>query len=106
MARAIVVGERHLILGFKGVGMEIIPAQDREALHRELMTLARDPDVALVLVTESLAAEAPESIAEFRGASMASLTVIPTHEGSRHVSFEMMRRLVEKSIGVDVLGKD
>ncbi len=106
MARIAAVGERHLILGFKGVGFEIIPADDKDVLRRELMLLARDPETALVLVTESLAAESPETIEDFRATSAAILIVIPTHEGSRHVSFNMMKSLVEKSIGVDILGKD
>jgi len=106
MVRAVVTGERHLILGFKGVGMDIVPVEDREGLHRELMRLARDAEVGLVLVTESMAADAPDAIESFREVSDAILTIIPTHEGSRGVSFNAMRRLVETSIGVDILGKD
>lgn len=105
MSRAVAVGERSFILGFKGVGFEIVPAEDAAALTRELVQLARAADVGLVLVTESMAAEAPEAIQEFRQVSSTILTTIPTHKGSQHVSFQEMRKAVEKSIGVDMLGK-
>jgi len=106
MSKAIAVGEKHLILGFKGVGFEILPIDDSSKLMHELNLLSRDPEVGLVLVTESMAKEAPNVIEEFRGKSSAILTVIPTHEGSRHLSFQEMRKSVERSLGVDILGKD
>jgi vacuolar-type H+-ATPase subunit F/Vma7 len=72
----------------------------------ELNILARDPEIGLVLVTESMAMEDPGAIAEFRGRSPAILAVIPTHEGSKHFSFQEMRKSVERSLGLDLLGKD
>ena len=106
MVRAVAVGERHLILGFKGVGFEIAGCDKADALHRELGKLSRDADVALVLVTESMAKEAPDAIAAFRERSRAILSIIPTHEGSEHYSFQIMKKAVERSIGVDILGKE
>ncbi|MCC6694628.1 MAG: hypothetical protein IT365_03255 [Candidatus Hydrogenedentes bacterium] len=106
MFRAVAVGERHLILGFKGAGFEIAGCVDGKGLHSELGRLSREADVALVLVTESMAAEAPDAIEQFRDRSQAILTIIPTHEGATHYSYELMRKAVERSIGVDILGKD
>ncbi len=106
MSKAVAVGEKHLILGFKGVGFEIIPLEDSTRLGQELAALSRDAEVGFVLVTESMANESPQAVREFRQRSSAVLTVIPTHEGSRHVSFEEMRKAVERSMGVDILGKD
>lgn len=106
MSRAVVVGERSLILGFKGVGFEVVAAADGAALAVELTALARDPEVRLVLVTESVAAEAPEALKHFREMSTAILSTIPTHKGSQHLGFREMRSMVEHSIGVDMLGKE
>ena len=106
MSKAVAVGEKHLILGFKGVGFEIVPIDDSTKLMHELNTLSRDPEIGLVLITESMAQDAPVAIEEFRGRSSAVLTVIPTHEGSKHLSFQEVRRSVERSLGIDLLGKD
>ncbi|HNY85483.1 MAG TPA: V-type ATP synthase subunit F [Candidatus Hydrogenedentes bacterium] len=106
MSKAVAIGERGLILGFKGVGVTVVPVEGAEAFKVELMRAARDPEVALVLVTETSAALDPEALKEFRALSAAILTTIPTHQGSTHFSFQEMRSAVERSIGVDMLGKD
>jgi len=106
MAKAVAVGEKHLVLGFRGVGFDIIAVDDVGKLADELSALARDPEVGLVVMTESLASEAPETVEEFRSRSKAVVTLIPTHEGGRHLSFESIRRAVERSMGVDLLGKE
>lgn len=106
MPKGIALGQRHHILGFKGVGFEIVAVEDSAGLEQELVKLARDPEAVLVLLTEDMALEAPEAIENFRARSAAVLTIIPTHEGSRHVSFQEIRKSVEKSLGVDILGKE
>jgi len=106
MSKAVAVGEKHLILGFKGVGFEIVPIDDSTKLMHELNNLSRDPEIGLVLVTESIAKDALKDIDEFRLRSSAILTIIPAHEGSKHLSFQMIRKSVERSLGVDILGKD
>ena len=106
MLRAVAVGEKRYILGFKGAGFEILECNDAEGLRRELGALARETDVAIALVTESMALEAPDALEAFREKSAAVLTVVPTHEGSKHTSFDRMKKAVEMSIGVDILGKE
>jgi V/A-type H+-transporting ATPase subunit F len=105
MLKAVAVGEKHLILGFKGVGMDVVAASDAETFHGEVMKLSRNPEVGLVLVTESMAQLSPQTLADYRAVSSGILVVIPTHEGSKGFSYELMRKAVERAIGVDILGK-
>jgi len=105
MAKAFVIGEKHQVMGFKGVGFEVIPASNSQQMAKELFHLSRNPDAGLVLVTETLAKEAHEVINDFRIRSSAILVIIPTHEGSIHLSFNEMRKMVEHSMGIDLLGK-
>ncbi len=106
MLRAVAVGEKQYVLGFKGVGFEILECNDAESLRRELGALSKETDVAIALVTESIALEAPDAIDAFREKSNAVLTIVPTHEGSKHTSFNRMKKAIELSIGVDILGKE
>ena len=106
MLRAVAVGEKQYVLGFKGVGFEIVECNDAESLRRELGALSKETDVAIALVTESIALEAPDAIDTFREKSSAVLTIVPTHEGSKHTSFNRMKKAIELSIGVDILGKE
>lgn len=106
MSKAYIIGDKSAILGFKGVGFEIVHANDADSLAQALGQLIRANDASIVLVSENIASENPEAIANFRDTSSAILTTIPTHKGSSHLGFSEMRRLVEYSIGVDMLGKE
>ena len=105
MFRAVVVGEKHLILGFRALGFEIVPLEDSSKLMQELIGISTNAEIGLVFVTESLAIKNPKAIEEFRQRCHTVLTVIPTHEGSKHISFQEIRQSVENSLGVDILGK-
>ncbi|HPI92444.1 MAG TPA: V-type ATP synthase subunit F [Deltaproteobacteria bacterium] len=106
MSRAVVLGEKRNITAFKGVGIDALPVEDGQKLFQSLMELSRERELGIVLVTENLAEQAPEAIEEFRRRSAAVLCIIPTHEGSRRTSFQAISRLVESSLGIDILGKD
>lgn len=105
MARAIIIGERSLILGFKGVGFETVGVDDAQQLTRQLEQLARQEDIGLVLITETMAAEAPQALKTFRQRCTTILAAIPTHQGSQHLGFKEIKKNIEYSIGVDMLGK-
>lgn len=105
MTKAYVIGEKHQILGFKGVGFEIVPVTEASQAADALFQLSRGHDTGLVLITEVLAKEAPQAIDDFRTRSSAIVVVIPTHEGAMHLSFNDMRKIVERSLGIDLLGK-
>lgn len=106
MAKAVALGEKEFVLGLKGAGFEILSCTEAAGFQKALGMLWRDPEVALVLVTETMAAQAMDALEEFRQRSSAILSIIPTHEGGQGLSLRMMKRAVELSIGVDVLGKD
>ena len=106
MSKAYIVGEKHLILGFKGIGFEVVPVSEPKDLAEKLFMLTKDSDVGLVLVTESMAKQAPMAIEEFRSRSNVILTVIPTHEGSLGIGYKEMRNAIERSIGIDLFKKE
>ncbi|HOW54744.1 MAG TPA: V-type ATP synthase subunit F [Syntrophorhabdaceae bacterium] len=106
MAKAYIVGEKNLILGFKGIGFEIVPVSDPEDLAEELFMLSRNSNVGLILVTESMASQSPEAIREFRSRSNVILTVIPMQEGGERTGYNEMRRAVERSMGIDLFKKE
>ncbi len=105
MLRAVAIGEKRFILGFKGAGFEIVECNDAESLRAALAQLSRETDIAIAVVTETIAEEAQDAIDGFRERSSAVLTLIPTHEGSKHASYDRMKKAIEMSIGVDILGK-
>lgn len=106
MSKAYVVGDKSQMLGFKGVGFEVLHADDADSLARVLGQLIRGNDASIVLVSESVAAQNPEAMDNFRENATAVISTIPTHEGGVRLGFDAMRRMVERSVGVDLLGKE
>jgi len=107
MSKACIVGEKHLILGFKGIGFEVIPITDPKDLAEELFMLTRGHDVGLILVTESIVAEAPAGvIEEFRSRSPVILAIVPMHEDDPHTGYKEMRHAIERSVGIDLFKKE
>lgn len=107
MSKACIVGEKHLILGFKGIGFEVIPITDPKDLAEELFMLTRRHDVGLILVTESIVAEAPAGVIdEFRSRSQVILTIVPMHEDNPRTAYKEMRHAIERSVGIDLFKKE
>lgn len=106
MAKAYIVGEKNLILGFKGIGFEIIPVTDPKDLAEKLFMLSKDSDVGLILVTESMAEASPGVIEDFRSRSNVILTIVPMHEESPRTGYNEMRKAIERSMGIDLFKKE
>lgn len=106
MASVYVLGQKQQVMGFIGVGVQGVEVTDPETALSELKRLTSDPEVALVLVYESLVEAAPEPFEEIREKSAITVLVIPDHLGSHGLMFKLIRESIEKSIGVDLLGKE
>ncbi|MBI2434192.1 MAG: hypothetical protein HYV26_15155 [Candidatus Hydrogenedentes bacterium] len=102
MPKAVALGEQHLVMGYTAAGVEVMPVRDEHEFARQLAGLARNPEVAVVFATENMAADAPEAVSNFRGSSKAALLIVPSYEGATRAGFQSMRKLVERSLGVDI----
>lgn len=101
--RIVAVGERDSIIGFKGVGVEILPVRSGSELEPILKRVTADPTVALILMTEPVAEPCLDLISQYREKTDAVLLIIPSHQGSRQISFQEMKRLIERAVGVNIL---
>ncbi len=103
MYRIVAVGEKDLILAFRGAGADLEKVTSEAELEEVLTKLSKDSSVALVLVTESIAAEGMEVIRNFRIRTSIPLLVVPSHEGSQHLSILEVKRYIERAVGVDMI---
>lgn len=103
--KIVAVGEKELIAGFRSVGLELIPVQSAPDVEPILRRLSLDPEVALILMTESIAQECLDAISRFREKSLIVLLVIPSHQGSSHIGMVEMRRSIERAVGTNLLGE-
>ncbi|MEE9200822.1 MAG: V-type ATP synthase subunit F [Candidatus Brocadiales bacterium] len=103
MHRAVVIGEREDILPFKMLGMELEYANSEKEFERVMETMAQDPGVSLIIVTEDIVAGQPEIVSAFREKVHVPIVVLPTHLGSKGTSMKEAGRMIRKAVGVDIL---
>ncbi len=106
MYKAYVIGEKGLIQGFKSAGFEVCHALTPHDLQMTFQQIQQEGGASVILITEELAKESKEIIQDYRLISTAVITTIPTHKGSEHLGFKELKKQIEYSIGVDMLGKE
>ncbi len=103
MFKIAAVGEEELILGFRGIGAELINVDSSKELDDVLERLVSNTTISLIMITETIAKGCMEKITNFRDKSSAIVLLIPAHTGSLNLSLEEMRLDVEKAAGIDLL---
>jgi len=103
MSKIVAVGEEDLIMGFRGIGAELINVDSSKELDDVLERLVSDTTISLIMITETIAKDCMEKITNFRDRSSAIILLIPAHTGSLNLSLEEMRLDVEKAAGIDLL---
>lgn len=103
--RIAAVGERDLIAGFGGLGVDLMPVQSKAEAEVTLKRISGESDMALILITETVASHCLDMISDLRNKSNATLLIIPSHEGSNNISMTEMRRGIERAVGINILDK-
>gem|GEM_PF-2420968 len=106
MPRVMVMGKHAAVLPFKAVGVEIVDAEEVEAVRGALHKLVDTEDETLLLLPEDLALGCAAEIKAIReaGTSVVVMT-LPALSGEVGAQREQVRQLVARSIGVDLMGK-
>ena len=103
-----IIGSRDSILGFKALGLECYPVERPEDAVRVVKDLFSGAQgYAAVYLTDDLASEIETELEDIKkGAPMLPvLIVIPSHKGSLNLETVKIRKMVEKALGIDLLGE-
>ena len=101
-AKLAAVGPRDSVLAFKALGLTVVAATLPADAARALRKLAQE-GYAVIFLTEDLAAQMPETLAEYRAAPYPAVIPVPGHRGSNGFGLAGVHRDVEKAIGSDML---
>lgn len=105
MHKMAVIGGRDLILGLRALGVETFPVEDRAEAGPVLSRLVKE-GFAIIFITESLARDLLPQIAKYGKETLPCITIIPDARGSTGLGLTRMQRIVEKAVGVNLLGKN
>lgn len=97
-----VVGNRDVVLAFKLLGFEVFPANNGEEARKTIHDLAQEK-FGVILVTENIAQEIPDTIRYFDTQATPAVILIPTHKGTLGIGKAKVNENVEKAIGQNIL---
>lgn len=101
------IGEEDAVLGFKALGIEVYPVDGPEATVTLLKQLMNDQGYGIVFVSESMAGQVEELMAEIGSRPLPSLVYIPGSKGSQGFAMQRMSKIIERAVGADILsGKE
>ena len=103
MYKIAVLGDRESVMGFKALGLEVITAEDSSAAKEILHEKAKDPEYAIIYITEQLASEIPDEIDKYKDRLTPAIILIPGKAGSLGIGMENISSSVERAIGADIL---
>ncbi|QOX64021.1 V-type ATP synthase subunit F [Anoxybacterium hadale] len=101
MYNVAVLGDRDSVLGFKALGLEVFFADTKDQAAVQIHALAKKK-YAVIYITETLAAQIPQDIAQYKDEVMPAIILIPGKQGSLGISMENLKRSVERAVGVDI----
>lgn len=102
MYKLAVLGDRDSVLGFRVLGFEVYPTEDRDSARGILRRLAKE-DYAVIYITEQLAADLSEDINEYSGRLTPAIILIPGKQGSMGIGMRGVHKAVERAVGADIL---
>ncbi|MBI4744895.1 MAG: V-type ATP synthase subunit F [Actinobacteria bacterium] len=103
MSEVAVIGDKNSIVGFSALGLKTYFADESEDV-REIWSKIEKSGHSLVFVTEPVYLKINDLISDDSVAPI--VLVIPAASGSTGVGRSLLKRVVEKAVGVDILSKD
>lgn len=100
--RMAVMGDMGSIIGFRGLGLEVLATgaeTDSQQLLRELL---RSEKYAVIFMTEKVMEEVKEIVEEHRFDYLPALVPIPASTGNAGLGEAAIRIAVRKAVGFDI----
>ncbi len=102
------IGEKDIILIFKGIGVDIFPIDDAlddvGKIEQVLKNIIRD-EFKIIFMTESIAVKIDNLIKQYLDKPIPSIVVIPGLGIKTNYAVGMLRNAIVKAVGTDVFEK-
>ncbi|MDN6492029.1 MAG: V-type ATP synthase subunit F [Leuconostoc sp.] len=92
------MGGKDSILPFKGLGIDIFPVTDLTEARQQIEAMAEDYGV--IFVTERVAEQLEDTIAQYDSQPTPAIIPIPSSTGSLGIGMDRIHKNVEKAIGM------
>lgn len=104
MYKIAVLGDRQSVMGFAALGLSIYPVDDDARALAAFKNLAKDEEIAIIYVTESLHAPLKTGIDKYQDSVRPAVILIPDSGGSLGLGRSALQSAVERAVGgADIL---
>ena len=105
MSKIVIIGEKEDVLPYQSIGVEIEPVRTVAETVSALRKTAQNTQIAIILITENMAEQCLDTIAELRNKTARVITIIPTEQRSRHTSTIELNKEIARVAGINIVGK-
>ena len=98
-----VIGDRDSVYAFAALGLHIMPAETREEALAVLSRLDLSK-FAVVYITEQLASQLENELAQYADAPVPAIIPIPGISGNTGIGMAAVKSAVERAVGSDIIG--
>ena len=99
-----IIGQEEAILGFRAIGVESHAVSTPQEAVKMLQKLKKTESYAIIFITEDFAGLILSEISTMNQDAFPAITIIPTPRGSQGIGFQKIRKVVERAVGIDLLG--
>ena len=97
-----ILGDKKSILGFKALGIDTYGIENKEEFKQVLIKISQI-DYAILFITEELAKEYKDEVDELSQKPIPAVVVIPGVKGPTGEGLKTLKRIIERSLGSDIL---
>lgn len=99
-----IIGDGDSIMVFKAAGVSAFPAEDEQKARELLRKAAKE--YSIIFLTEELAAPLSSFLKRFDEEPYPVILTIPSKKGSTGYSSDILKKQMERALGVDILNNN
>lgn len=96
-----VVGDKDSVLGFKALGLDVVPVVNLDEARASIHKMAKD-EYAVIYLTEQLASQLESEMARYKDSLTPAIILIPGKEGSLGIGMSKVTENVIRAVGADI----
>ncbi|PJE51107.1 MAG: V-type ATP synthase subunit F [Candidatus Yanofskybacteria bacterium CG10_big_fil_rev_8_21_14_0_10_36_16] len=98
-----IIGSGEAVIGFKALGLDVVPAETIEKTLEELIKLCDSGNYGVIFITEDWYVKLSGAVSELSKRALPALIAVPSHKGSTGAGLANIKKIVEKAVGSDIL---
>ena len=97
-----IIGDKKSVLGFKALGVKTFGVNTKDDFYNVLERV-KNENFGILFITEDIAKEYPQEIEELSTQTLPAVVIIPGVKGPLGEGLKSLKKIVERSLGSDIL---